>query len=174
MRVNKLFRTFKLTMFITVISVFILFVTFIFPVKFCMKSYPKNTDEEFYVIRYDGMKNWWILTGDAEGLDDWNTISEIPVEIKGEDFTKIISSDLYLRDVPTYFILWGKAEIETEYDAEYDITLKQYIVNCTDWDILEKIASRNKFRMNFSDKYLNIYDYKWFDDFRKLFWEYEE
>lgn len=160
-----------------VISMFLILILFlitlVFPVKFCVKTYPSNGNE-FYVLRYDCLKNWWMLAGDSDGLYDWNTAPDQPVNIKGENFQETISGDLYLSDMPTYFIVWGDAEVQEQYDEKNDVLFKEYNINCYDWDILKEVHSRNEFRMRFSNDYLNIYDYKWFDDFRKLFWYYEE
>lgn len=171
---NKLHIYFKPIRFILIMSLIVFLITFIFPVKFCVKTLPINNQQKFYIVRFDCLKNWWVLAGDSDGLYDWNTISDTPVYLKGNNFQKKISGDLYLRDMPTYFIVWGDAEVLKEYDEEYDIVLQQYVINCTDWNVLNEVNSRNTFRMNFSNKYLTIYDYKWFDDFRSFFWYYEE
>lgn len=144
-------------------SALLFFTSLILPIKFCTKAYPSGGSEDFIVVRYDITKNWWILSGDANGLYDWNTQSDIPVEIKGINFEEKISADLYLHDKPAYFILWGDIEL-TDY----------YTITCTDWDVLEKINSKNKFRMTLNRDCLTIYDYKWFDNFRKLLWYYED
>jgi len=153
--------------------VVLLSVSFVFPVKFCLRSYPDG-DAPFCVVRYDGMKNWWILAGDETGLYDWNTVSDQPVGIVGKNFEDVISGDLYLWDMPTYFVLWGDVTVKEEYDDNHNVVSRQYTVDCTDWDVLERVHSRNEFRMNFSSRYLTVYDYKWFDEFRKVFWYYDE
>lgn len=171
---NKLCILSKFVRFTATIFAIIFLITFIFPTKFCLKSYPQGSDKQFYIVRYDCMKNWWILAGDSKGLYDWNEALDIPIDIKGKDIQEIMSGDLYLRNLPTYFVLWGEVEIQKQYDEDNNLIYQQHVINCTDWDILDRIHSRNQFRMKFSNKYLTIYDYKWFDDFRKLFWVYEE
>ena len=151
----------------------LLLISFVFPIKFCVGEYPEASDKDFYVVRFDETKNWWLLTGDKGGLDDWNTISDFPVTIEGENIEEIVSGDLYLNYMPTYFILWGEMDVKEQYDEKYGVIFKEYVINCTKWDILGEVHSRNEFRNLFSRKYLTVYDYHWFDTFRKTFWYYD-
>lgn len=152
-----------------------IFHTLLFPVKFCLQEYPsENTDRDFVVVRFDSTKNWWILTGDKNGLKDFNKVPDIPVEIEGKNIEEIVSGDLYINFEPTYFVLWGdieKKEVRDIVDGR-EIASKQLTIDCTDWDILYEVSSRNEFRAKFPRKYLTIYDFKWFDKFR--FWNYDE
>ncbi len=149
-------------------------ISLVFPTKFCLEKYPSSTENDFLIVRHDNLKNWWIIAGDENGLYDWNTVSDIPVTIKGKNINNIISSDLYLNNMPTYFVLYGEIQLQEQYSESNGTVSYNYTINCTNWDILENIYSRNKFRTNFSRKYLTVYDYKWFDNFRKLIYDYEE
>ena len=151
---------------IKILSIFlgILIVSFILPIKFCRFQYPSpNSKKDFLVVRHDSTKNWWILTGDKEGLQDWDTVPDIPVTVKGKRIEDIVSADLYVNFEPTYFILWGDIETKENYDPKYQIVSREIVIDCTDWDILGDLSSRNSFRSIFCRKYLTIYDYKWFD-----------
>ena len=162
-----------LRLFITVLT--IVLSTSIFPVKFCLQQYPdKNIDRNFVVVRHDSTKNWWIITGDKNGLKDFDKLPDIPVEIEGKKIEEIVSYDLYMDFEPTYFVLWGDIEEKEVRDIVNgkEIVSKQLTINCTDWDVLYEVSSRNEFRAKFPRKYLTIYDFKWFDNFR--FWNYEE
>lgn len=154
----------KKSFIIGLVFVILICISFVFPVKFCVKSYPTNCNKEFYVVRLDCLKNWWILAGDSNGLYDWDTTADQYVDIVGVDFQDVVSEDLYKMDMPTNFIVWGHGEYKDD----------SFVIYCEDWDVLENIYSQNKFRMNFSNKYLTIYDYKWFDYFRKIFCFYDE
>ena len=170
-KVKKFFRI-SLAIFL------ILFlVSFFFPIKFCMKYYPSDGDKDFVVVRLDNTKNWWIKCGDKNGLSDWETISDNPVTIKGKNIQNIVSADLYKNNTPTYFILFGETEIKEYRKALNDnsqVVQREFIINCTDWDVYKEVNSTNGFRNIFSNKYLTIYDFKWFDNFRKFIWYYDE
>lgn len=147
----------------------LLCISFVFPIKRCIIDYPTAEDGEFYVVRYDCTMCCWLLTGDENGITDWNTTSDVPVFIQGVDLKQIVSADLWDDFQETYFVLWGKGEEKVDYDEGEDcrtIIMRKLIVNCTDWDVLADFSTHNMFRYNFSRKYLTLYDYKWFDELR--------
>lgn len=99
----------------------------------------------------------WLLVGNNEGMFDEQTMVDYPVSVENHDPKKIVSGDLYTHNRNTYFIIYGTA-IRKE---------SRYTIENNQWNILGDIDSRNSFRLNFSRKYLTIYDYKWFDNVRE-------
>ena len=163
---------------IFVILVFMIILTFIFPIKFCLESLPIDIKSDFFVIKYHDLENLWVLVGDKTGLFDENTVSDYPIDIVGKDPRNIISGDLYYGERNTYIVIYGSSfENRNEFKVDNSETIlveKAYLINSTGWDILGVIDSRNSFRMKYYKNYLTIYDYKWFDEFRKFFGEFSE
>lgn len=150
------------------IPIILFWISIFFPVKFCLKDYPTEADGEFYVVRYDSTKNWWILVGDKDGLQDWSTVPDNAVEFTGKDFTKEISESLYNNYLPNYFIVWGHAEIVESVDEVNgeSIVQRSFTVKCKKWDLLEEVKTESELRNKLSNKYLTVYDLKWIDFFK--------
>lgn len=146
---------------------FVCLLGFLIPIKFCRMTYPSsNTKQDFVVVRLDDTKNWWIFLGDKNRRLDWDTAPDYPVTIEGLQIEDIVCSDLYVAYEPTYFILWGDCEVRETLDTEYMVYMREYIMHCTDWDILGELSSRNSLRQKFCRRYMTIYDFKWVDDLR--------
>ena len=136
----------------------VLFVlTFTIPIKFTLKSLASE-EEDFYIIQFFDVWNSWLIIGDKTGLYDDG--KDYFVNINGEkNPKKIVSCDIYYYG-NTSFIVWGEKTLDP-------INNQLHHIECTRWEVLSKVESRNSFRNMFSKKYLNIWDYKWFDDFRE-------
>ena len=91
------------------------------------------------------------------------------------EFEKKVSVDLYMQGDATYFIVRGVSTIDEYIDERYfgeKVNVKCYTIDCLSWDIFGKINTSNSLRSIFPKKYLNIYDYKWFDNLRDRFFGY--
>jgi len=101
------------------ILIVIFLLTLIFPIKFCLKSFPSDNKGDFYVVRYRDLEGAWFLVGDKTGIYDESTVSDYIVYIDGKDLCDIVSGDLYLWERDTNFILYGTATIEEDsYELE--------------------------------------------------------
>lgn len=157
----------KITIVLFILIIIIVSVCFL-PVKKCLIEYPLNSDESFIIVRHDSTKNWWIKTGDENGLFDWDTAPDTKVEIKGKNLENIISSDLYSNFAPNYFILWGDVTNHLEIDENgQNYSEYYYTIECENWDIYKEVYTQRN-NLSTSKSYLTLLDYKWFDYFR--FW----
>ena len=154
----------------------ILVVTMLIPIEFCRTTIPTDSKEEFYIIRYSRSKNKWIILGNKDGLFDEKVLIERfarPTE-KGFGISDKLSVDLHMGEDTTTFIVYGTATIDEYWEEYYGDTGDAilYTIDCTGWEILGEIRTMNSLRSIFSRKYLNIYDYRWFDVLRDWLFAY--
>jgi len=154
---------------IAAIPFILLFITFIFPVKFTIRLLPVEDDSKFYIIRFvSDPTNSWILIGDNTGLYDRIAPKDFRVYLEGsQNPQEIVSGDLYLWDAHTHFIVWGELTPDT-------VNAMAGTIYCTRWEIYGIINSRRPFRNRLPKNYLTIWDYRWFDDFRRWIGIFDE
>jgi hypothetical protein len=140
------------------------------PMKHCVLSLPSDSSKEFYIVSYELSSNTLFLLGDKSGLFNEDIYPKKFARIvdMGADYDKIVSGDLIRGERLTNFIVYGKLQKDYSWhntngnEDEYLL----YTVYCEDWDIYGEFNTRNSFRSIFNRKYLCIYDYRWFDEFR--------
>ncbi|MFA9464788.1 MAG: hypothetical protein ACERKN_10920 [Velocimicrobium sp.] len=111
------------------------------------------------------------MVGDKNGLFDENLSQERLAQPEGNEFKfeMAVSTELYMQGNATNFIVYGTETKNGEGDETYYAYTKEFTcftIKDTGWDVLGEIHTKNSLRGIFPKKYLNIYDYKWFDKLR--------